>query len=71
MVSKYGAKNIDSQYIQPIDEIEIKAFFGLYLSGVYKSTHKDVMSLFPINRTGRDIIMAVMSKQILFLLSTL
>lgn len=43
--------------------IELKAFIGLlYLAGVFKSNHEDILALFATDGTGRDIFRFTMSK---------
>lgn len=60
-------------YTKDLDMIELKAFIGLlYLSGIMKSGHEDVVSLFASDGTGRDIFRAVMSvSRFLFILINL
>lgn len=60
-------------YVGHLDMIELKAFLGLLiLTGIFKSNHEDVRSLFAKDGTGRNICRAVMSEErFLFLLSTI
>ncbi|XP_071056453.1 piggyBac transposable element-derived protein 4-like [Onthophagus taurus] len=59
--------------IRNVDEIEFQALLGLLLySGVFKSGHEDLSSLFATDGTGRDLFRCTMSlKRILTLLACL
>lgn len=55
------------------DIVEMRAFIGLlFYSGLFKSNHEDLQSLYATDGTGRDIFRATMSqKRLLTLLSCL
>lgn len=57
-------------YVNHLSHTELRAFLGLLLlSGIMKSNHEDVDSLFATDGTGREIFRATMSKErFLFLL---
>ncbi|XP_050526600.1 uncharacterized protein LOC126897224, partial [Daktulosphaira vitifoliae] len=67
---KYGKT---ATFVNHLDMVEFKAFIGLlFLSGVFKSNHEDVRSLFATDGTGRDIFRATMSlKRFLFIITAL
>lgn len=73
MSSNYGPKALECQFTDHVDVVEMEALLGLlYLSGVFKSNHEDVESLFATDGTGRDIFRSVMSlKRFLFLITAL
>lgn len=58
----YGDNALDCQFTNHTDKIELEAFIGLlYLSGVLKSNHEDVESLFATDGTGRNIFRSTMT----------
>lgn len=69
----YGDQALSCQFINHVDEVEMRAFLGLlYLAGVFKSSHEDINSLFATDGTGRDIFRATMTlKRFSFLLTAL
>lgn len=71
MSNKYRAPQ--PAFIKPLDIIELRAFLGLlYLSGIMKSNHENVIGLFAHDGTGRDVFRATMSvDRFLFILSCL
>lgn len=73
LAGNYGDKTLSCHHLDHIDKVEMEAFLGLlYLTGVFKSNHEDVSSLFATDGTGRDIFRSVMTKnRFLFLLTAL
>lgn len=69
-LEKYKTK---ASYTNHVTILEMKAFFGLLLlSGVFKSGHEDIESLWATDGTGRDIFRVTMNvKRFMFLLSAL
>lgn len=63
----------NASYTHDIDEIELKALFGLFLfTAIFKSSNESVESLFSTDGCGRDIFRCTMPlKRFLFLLISL
>ena len=72
LLEKSASSNFPA-YTNHVSETEMKAFLGLLLlTGIFKSNHENVRTLWAIDGTGRNVFRAVMSfHRFLFLLSAL
>lgn len=72
-ISRLQYKSPQPTFTKSLDMIELRAFIGLlYLSGVMKSNHENILGLFAEDGTGRDIFRATMSaRRFMFILSSL
>lgn len=60
--SNNSRQTFGPSFVNPVDKLEIEAFIGLlYMQGVFKSGHEDIMSMWATDGTGRDLFRSTMS----------